>query len=76
MIALAVGVNQTKLPGTENRLLPRLGQMLDGWRKADPPPTKKLPVEADVPEHLCLVGQADTATPLEAAVGDLCLIAF
>lgn len=50
--------------------------MLDGWRKTDPPPTKKLPVEADVPEYLCHVGQAKTATPLEAAVGDLALVAF
>jgi hypothetical protein len=50
--------------------------MLDGWRKTDPPPTKKLPVEADVPEYLCHMGQAKSATPLEAAVGDLTLVAF
>jgi hypothetical protein len=49
---------------------------LDGWRKDDPPTTKKLPVEADVPEHLCNVGTRPGATSLEAAVGDLTLIAF
>jgi hypothetical protein len=26
--------------------------MLDGFRKADPPTTKQLPVEADMPEFL------------------------
>ena len=76
MVALAVGINPTKLPGGDNKLLPRLSQMLDGWRKSDPPPTKKLPVEADTPEYLCHMGQAKTATPLEAAVGDLTVIAF
>jgi hypothetical protein len=50
--------------------------MLDGWRKADPPSEKKLPVEADVPEYLGYFGNTVSATPLEAAVGDLTLIAF
>lgn len=76
MIASAIGVNPTKLPGTENKLLPHLNQMLDEWRKMDPPPSKKHPVEADVPEYLCHLKQSKTITPLEAAVGDLTLIAF
>ena len=75
-IALAVGINPTKLPGGDNKLLPRLSQALDGWRKSDPPPTKKLPVEADIPEYLCHVGQTKHAPPLETAVGDLTVIAF
>ena len=50
--------------------------MLDGWCKADPPPTKKLPVEADILEYLCLIGHTMTATPLKAAVRDLALITF
>lgn len=50
--------------------------MLDGWRKADPPTTKMLPVEADVPEFLAGVGRGATATELDRVVGDLALIAF
>jgi hypothetical protein len=76
MIALAIGVNPTKLHGTENKLLPRLSQIFDGWRKVNPPPMKKLSVESDAPEYLCHVGQLPTATPLGAAIGDLTLIAF
>ena len=75
-VALAIGINPTKLPGGDNKLLPRLSQMMDGWRKSDPPTAKKLPVEADIPEYLCHIGQAKTASPLEAAVGDLAVIAF
>jgi hypothetical protein len=50
-IALATNTNPTKIVGSD-KLLPRLQQMLDGFRKADPPTTKQLPVEADVPEYL------------------------
>jgi hypothetical protein len=50
--------------------------MLDGWRKQDPPTSKKLPVEADVPEYLCKMGASPHATDLERAVGDLTVIAF
>lgn len=50
--------------------------MLDGWRKHDPPTSKKLPVEADVPEYLCKLGSSPQATELERAVGDLTVIAF
>jgi hypothetical protein len=67
-IALAVDKNPTKVLGSE--------QMLDGWHKADPPTAKKLPVEAGVPEYLCRLGTSPSATPLEAAVGDLTTIAF
>ena len=59
-----------------DKLIPRLAQMLDGWRKTDPPTSKKLPVEADVPEYLCTLGAAPHATALGSAVGDLTLIAF
>ena len=74
-IALAVGHNPTKLAGSD-KLIPRLAQTLDGWRKGDPPTAKKLPVEADVPEYLCKSGNTLGASPLDAAVGDLTLIAF
>ncbi len=50
-IALACDKNPTKVTGSEH-LLPRLQIMLDGYRKVDPPMEKKMPVQADVPEHL------------------------
>jgi hypothetical protein len=50
-IALVCGTNPTKVAGSKI-LLPRIAQTLDGWRKEDPPTTKQLPVEADIPELL------------------------
>ena len=50
-ISLDIGLNPTKLAHSD-RLIPRLSQMIEGWRKEDPPTIKKLPVEADVPELL------------------------
>jgi hypothetical protein len=50
--------------------------MLDGFCKADPPTTKQLPVEANVPEFLIKLGLASGARKLDRAVGDLTLIAF
>jgi hypothetical protein len=74
-IALACGTNPTKIAGSE-RLLPQLAQTLDGWRKEDPPTTKQLLVEADVPKLLAEKGRDGNASTLERAVGDLTLIAF
>ncbi|KAL3793071.1 hypothetical protein HJC23_003079 [Cyclotella cryptica] len=74
-IALATGYNPVKLAGSD-KLIPRVAQMLDGWRKHDPPTAKKLPVEANVPEYLCKLGSSPYATELERAVGDLTVIAF
>ncbi len=48
-IALLCGTNPTMVTGSE-KLLPQIAQTFDGWRKKDPPTTKQLPVEADVPE--------------------------
>jgi hypothetical protein len=70
MIALAVGESTTKVLGSD-KLLPRVAQMLDGWKKANTLTAKKLPVEADLPEYKCCLG-----TSLEATVGDLTTIAF
>ena len=50
--------------------------MLDGFRKADPPTTKQLPVEADVPEFLVQLGLSPEARELDRAIGDLTMIAF
>ena len=74
-IALATNTNPTKIVGSD-KLLPRLQQMLDGFRKADPPTTKQLPVEADVPEFLVQLGLSPEAHVLDRAIGDLTMIAF
>ena len=73
--AMADGINPIKLHGSD-KLAPRLQQMMDGWRKHDPPTNKKFPVEADVPEFIATAGRLPEATALLQAVGDLCLIAF
>ncbi len=74
-IALAMNTNPNKIAGSE-KLLPRLQQMLDGFRKADPPRTKQLPVEADVPEFLVNLGLSPEARELDRSIGDLTMIAF
>ena len=74
-IALATNTNPTKIVGSD-KLLPRLQLMLDGFRKADPPTTKQLPVEADVPEFLVQLGLSPEARELDRAIGDLTMIAF
>jgi hypothetical protein len=75
MIALECERNPTKIIGSD-KLIPRLQQMLDGWRKIDPPTLKTLPVEADVPEYLATLGAQPSASRLDQAIGDLTLIAF
>ena len=74
-ICLAKNRNPTKVVGSD-KLIPRISQMLDGFRKEDPPTLKKLPVEADVPEFMCKLGLMAGATALASAVGDLSLIVF
>jgi len=73
-ISLAIEVNPVKLAGSE-RMVPRLAQTLDGWRKEDGPVMKKLPVEADVPELLVKLSLMD-GSPFVQAVADLATIAF
>ncbi len=50
--------------------------MLEGFRKDDPPTTKQLPVEADVPEFLVSLGLASEARELDWSIGNLTMIAF
>ncbi len=45
--------------------------MLDGCWKADPPTTKQLPMEADVPEFLVQIGLSLEARTLDCVNGDL-----
>ena len=72
---MACNANPTKLAGTK-KLVPCLGQMLDGWRKTGGPILKKLPVEADIPEYLVTMDLQPAASETDKAVGDLALIAF
>ena len=74
-IALAWGENPTKLRGSD-KMLPRLQQMYEGWRKEDPPTTKQLPVKADVPKYLASIGWGSGGTELDRTIGDLVLVAF
>ena len=74
-ITLEYGVNPTKIPGTD-KFHPRISQTLDGMRKEDPPTSKKLPVEVDVPEEVAKLGASPDATEHTRAVRDLSLITF
>ncbi len=74
-VALVCGQNPRKIVGSE-KLLPRLSQIFDGWRKEDPPTTKQLPIEANVPKLLVERGRDRSATPPDQAIRDLALIAF
>jgi hypothetical protein len=74
-IALDTGVDPTKTAGTD-KYLPCIQQAIKGWDKEDPHTTKKLPVEADVPELLVKWGTAAGATARDGAIGDLSLVAF
>ena len=62
--------------GAHDKLIPRLAQMMDGWRKEDPPTIKKLPVGIDVPEYISLCSLRPLATEHDRAAADLILIAF
>ena len=67
--------NPTKLVGSEQFII-CIQELLDGYRIADPPTEKKLPIEADVPELLFKLGYGPSGTTLGKAIGDLTLIAF
>ena len=73
--ALDSGVDPTKCENSE-KFLPRIQEMLDGWRKIDPPTTKELPVEADVPEFLVNLAMSTRASQCDKATADLTMIAF
>jgi len=74
-ISPACNGNPTKVTGSE-RLVPRIAQTLDAWRKEDQPIMKKLPVEADAPELLVKWGSGTEGSAFKEAVGDLALIDF
>ncbi len=75
-ISLACGNNPTKLVGAQDHMVPRIAQMLAGFRNKDPPTVKKLPIEADIPEYIALCSLRPTTTEHNRATADLILIAF
>jgi hypothetical protein len=74
-IAMDTNINPIKLIGSEQFII-CIQELLDGYRIADPPTEKKLPIEADVPELLFELGYGPSGTTLGKDVGDLTLIAF
>jgi hypothetical protein len=74
-IPLAYKHNPTKILGSD-KFRDRIQEVLDGWKRHDPHTTKKLPVEADVPEYIATLSLHRDATEQHEAVGDMVLIAF
>ena len=74
-IAMATGVNPTKVANSERFLL-QLQIQLAGYAKKDPPTKKKLPVEADVPEKHIDMAYTNKEDTFAQATADLALIAF
>ena len=62
--------------GAQDKLVPRLAQMMAGFKKEDPPTIKKLPIEVDIPEYISLCSLRPAATEHTSATADLILIAF
>ena len=60
----------------EKYLVPRLAQMMEGWRKEDPPTKKKIPMGIDLPEFLAELRMEKDATEMVKAVGDCAVTAF
>ena len=67
--------NPLKLDGSDKWIMP-LQLVMKGARKWDKPVEKKLPVEADVVELLCALGQMKGASVRDSVSGDWSLIAF
>ena len=72
-LTLVKSKEATKLRG-KDKYLSRISQMLDGFKKDNPPTVKKLPCTIDLPEKMVSWGLEKGATPLEKAVGDIVLV--
>ena len=68
-------ITAVKLVGSKQFII-CIQELLDGYRIANSPTEKKLPIEADVPELLSKLGYGPSGTTSGKAVGDLTLIAF
>ena len=81
-VALQTVTKKFELDGQRNPLVnlqgiytQKIKQLLNGFRKFDPPPKRKLAIPLSVPVWLLKLGLSST-DPLHAAVGDLVIIAF
>ena len=57
-------------------MVPRLAQMLAGFRNKDPPTVKKLPIGIDIPEYISLCSLRPDTSEHTRTTADLILIAF
>ena len=73
MATLAYEGNPTKSQGKKT-IVPRLAQMMERWRKEDPPNKKTFPVGINVPELLAELGMEKDATEMVKAVGNCAII--
>jgi hypothetical protein len=63
-IALVFEHNPFNVMGSD-KFHGRISQMLNSWKQNNPATSKKLPVEADVPEYLVNIGLQRYATALD-----------
>ena len=68
--------NPVMQEGSTKKFIEPVHRMLQGFANDDPPTTKKLPVDVDVPEFLCDLGCSEHASPKDCRVGLLALVAF
>ena len=68
--------NPVMQEGSTKKFIEPVHRMLQGFANNDPPTTKKLPVDVDVPEFLCDLGCSEHASPKDCGVGLLVLVAF
>ena len=67
--------NLLKAYGSKNYHHP-IEVISDEWKKEDPPTMKKLPIEADIPEHPVQMAMETDASKGQKAIANLTLIAF
>lgn len=72
---LQLGGKQNPLRDQEGKYPKAIQQLLEGYRRADPPPQPKLAVPVLVPNYMSQIGLLNNI-PKEQAIGDLALIAF
>ena len=74
-VALAYEGNPTTAQG-EKTLVPRLAQMMEGWKKEDPSAKKTISVGIDVPAFLEELGMEKDVTKMLKSVGNCAIITF
>ena len=74
-ITLVQSEDPTKLR-SKDKYLPRILQILDGFKNDNPPTVKKTPCTINLPEKMASWGLEKGASEFEKAVGDLGLVAM